>query len=75
VTVAGCGSCGEVAGSRRPAGRLGEPAGPCAKCGRLMFWMRDEYGVEPRGELGAAAVEKARPARRRLASRRATDPV
>jgi hypothetical protein len=49
--VASCRRCGAVNRDLVPVGRLGDPVGPCLKCGRLMFWM-----AEP--DLGPLASER-----------------
>jgi hypothetical protein len=38
MSVASCRFCGATDPLRKPGGILGEPAGPCRKCGHLMFW-------------------------------------
>jgi len=46
MKVAGCRFCGNTSASRRPVGELGNPAGPCPRCGHLMFWMMDAEGED-----------------------------
>jgi hypothetical protein len=69
--VAACKSCGAADPERKPAGQLGHLAGPCQRCGRLMFWMLDK-GEAPLAEdrrLGTDVrqrAERARSTRRRF---------
>jgi hypothetical protein len=66
---AGCRFCANTI-SRRPGGEPGTPAGPCAWCGHVMFWISD-------AEAHRLIVESAAKARglrlRREAVRRAVD--
>jgi len=63
--VAACKSCGATAPTRKPAGRLGQPAGPCQRCGRLMFWMlnKDEGPLAGERRLASELQRRAETAR------------
>ena len=48
MTVAGCEACGHTVESAGRRGFLGESAGPCPRCGRLMLWITSEDGASLR---------------------------
>jgi hypothetical protein len=73
--VAACKSCGAADPKRKPAGQLGQPAGPCRRCGRLMFWMldKDEAPLAAERQLGTDLWQRAETARSTTRRRFFTD--
>jgi hypothetical protein len=76
TTIAACAHCGNVAPARKPGAGLGKPAGPCSRCGHLMFWTAEDQ--LPKGPAVSrsldGAVGQARQARRDLSPERARPP-
>lgn len=73
TTIAACGFCGNVAPGRKPGAEPGRPAGPCSRCGHLMFWSAED-NLPTRHAVGRSvdeAVERARRARHGLSPDRA----
>jgi len=74
MAIAGCRFCGNTAADRKPGGELGNPAGPCARCGHLMFWMTDEEARGLRPERLKAHRFSARVIARAVEARRGLRP-